>query len=69
MATPEHGQKTETDVVWLHLKVFWHSKEYLQGALKEKKRDRQKRWEDKEKTWVGTLLRKHGQLNVGLGRT
>ena len=37
MGTPEHGQETETDVVWLHLKVFWHSKEYLQGALKEKR--------------------------------
>ena len=54
ITTPDPGQETETEVVWLHLKVFWHSKDNSAGHGEgRKKKIRQKWWEGSIKEWTG----------------
>ena len=57
-------------MVWSCLKVFWPSKDILQGTVQGKRRKgRQKKtWVDNIKSEQGwTLLSQLGQLKTGLG--
>ena len=47
MTGDDLGQETETHVVWPHLEVLWHSKDYTAGHCERKNKGRQKKmWDD-----------------------
>ena len=37
---PNHGKETETQMVWLHLKIFWHGEDSSAGDSKRNKKER-----------------------------
>ena len=49
-----HGKETETQMVWPHLKIFWHGEDNPEGTVKGERRrgTQKKRWEDNIKKWT-----------------
>ena len=37
---PNHGKETETQMVWPHLKIFWHGEDNSAGDSKMNKKER-----------------------------
>ena len=37
---PNHGKETETQMVWPHLRIFWHGEDNSAGDSKRNKKER-----------------------------